>query len=164
MRLEGLGTSPLLASSSPAPSLSVRSCSCACAFAYSFFQPGPRGIGLAVPLPLPPSVRSSSFHLDSSGPCRAHERHRPGRSRRSPPGGTLRNRQVHPFGGSSCVSVMIGAKRHSVLSGAGQWRALFTNRASVDRTRAMVCGRLRLSGGFVRPVASRRRAQRMSPR
>src|SRR5882724_4878078 len=74
MRLDGLGTSLLLASSSPAFGLAVRSCSYSRTFACCFFQPGPHGIGLAVQLPLPPSVRSGSFHPDSSCPCRAHER------------------------------------------------------------------------------------------
>src|SRR5882724_9576479 len=72
MRLDGLGTSLLLASSSPAFGLAVRSCSYSRTFACCFFQPGPHGIGLAVQLPLPPSVRSGSFHPDSSCPCRAH--------------------------------------------------------------------------------------------
>src|SRR5882724_543767 len=76
MRLDGLGTSLLLASSSPAFGLAVRSCSYSRTFACCFFQPGPHGIGLAVQLPLPPSVRSGSFHPDSSCPCRAHERDR----------------------------------------------------------------------------------------
>src|SRR5882724_5249035 len=81
MRLDGLGTSLLLASSSPAFGLAVRSCSYSRTFACCFFQPGPHGIGLAVQLPLPPSVRSGSFHPDSSCPCRAHERRLPAGSR-----------------------------------------------------------------------------------
>src|SRR5882724_6027338 len=73
MRLDGLGTSLLLASSSPAFGLAVRSCSYSRTFACCFFQPGPHGIGLAVQLSLLPSVRTGSFHPGSSCPRRAHE-------------------------------------------------------------------------------------------
>jgi len=73
VRLDGLGTSPLLASSSPAPaSLCPFVFLAHYTFAHGFFQPRLSRGRLAVRLPLPPYVRSSSFHLDSSCPCRAH--------------------------------------------------------------------------------------------
>ena len=48
--------------------------------------------------------------------CQAHERDRPGRLRRRPADATLRSRPVHPFGGNSSASLMIGVSSPESLA------------------------------------------------
>jgi hypothetical protein len=72
VRLDEFRASCSTAHSPPALGLSAGSCSYGRRFACRFFHPAPRGLGLAVQLRLLSSVPTTSFHVASSGSCRAH--------------------------------------------------------------------------------------------